>query len=128
MSHLSKQTAGLQSTNIKAGLLTIMAVIAFIFGVSSIISPYQSAHAYTYWYCYNDQYNDAYCFYGKAECEQQAQQAGLDKSECGTAHYHFKYTATWEVYPGLFQTFSFEDKRECEQAAQEHGVECTRIQ
>jgi hypothetical protein len=102
-----------------------MAVIAsiWIFGVSSIISPYYSARAYTYTYCYNDQYNDAYCFTGKAECERQAQLAGLDKSDCGKVPVKNKYTFTVDG-----QTFSFEDKAECEQHAQQYGLECTRVQ
>ena len=116
--------AGSQSTNIKAGLLTIMGIVVFIwiFGVSSIINSYYSARAYTYPYCFTDASNDDHCFSDKATCEQAAQQAGADKNDCSKLPFKSKYTATING-----NTFEFDNKAECEAAAQQNGVQCIRV-
>ena len=108
----------------KSLLIVAFLAIALTAAAAPTLFSYKahSALAYTFPYCYTDVNNDDHCFADRTQCQQSAQQAGQDKTECDSTGFHTKYTVTING-----NTFCFDNKAECERNAQQYGVQCIRV-
>jgi ABC-type glycerol-3-phosphate transport system substrate-binding protein len=110
----------------KSLLMVAFLAIALAAAAAAAAAPtlysYKAEAAVIQHYCYTDASNDDHCFADRVQCQQSAQQAGQDKSDCDKT-FREKYTATING-----DTFQFASKAECEQAVQQYGVQCIRVQ